>query len=61
MTIGVQINGKVRGTVDLAPDASEEEALEKARSVGNVAKNLEGKTLVKVIYRAGRILNLIVK
>ncbi len=61
VTIGVQINGKVRGSIELAKDATEEEALKAARSVENVESHIGGKELAKVIYKAGRILNLIVK
>ncbi len=59
--LGVQINGKVRGTIQIAPDAKEEEALELAKAQENVSKNLDGKEIVKVVYVAGRILNIVVK
>ncbi len=57
--IGVQVNGKVRGTVSLAVDASKEEALAAGKAA--VADKLEGKTVVKEIYVPGRILNIVVK
>jgi leucyl-tRNA synthetase len=60
-TIGVQVNGKVRGAVELPVDISKEEALALAKAEPNVAKFLEGKTLVKEIYVPGRILNFVVK
>ncbi|MBC7371548.1 MAG: class I tRNA ligase family protein, partial [Bdellovibrionaceae bacterium] len=60
-TIGVQVNGKMRGTVELALDADEATALTGALSVENVVAALGGKTPDKVIYKAGKILNLIVK
>lgn len=59
--IGVQVNGKVRGTVLLPVDCDRDEALEKAKAEPNVAKFLEGKTLVKEVYVPGRILNFVVK
>ncbi len=61
VTIGVQVNGKTAGTVALPLDAPEELAVSAARAVPAIAKHLEGKTVAKVIYRAGRILNLVVK
>ena len=61
VTIGVQVNGKTVGTVDLARDADEASAVEGARAVPGVIRAMEGKSLAKVIYKAGRILNLIVK
>jgi leucyl-tRNA synthetase len=61
VTIGVQVNGKTAGTVALPLDAPEALALDAARALPAVAKHLEGKSVAKVIYKAGRILNLIVK
>ncbi len=61
VVIGVQVNGKTAGTVSLAVDATEEAAVEAARAVLGVARHLEGKTLTKVIYKPGRILNLIAR
>jgi leucyl-tRNA synthetase len=58
--IPVQVNGKVRGRVTLARDASEEVAREAALAAPGVGQHLEGKTLRKVAYVAGRIINLIV-
>ena len=60
VTIGVQVNGKMRGSVTLSPEAREEEAVAAARAVEAVGRHLEGKELKKVIYIQGRILNLMV-
>ncbi len=57
--IGVQVNGKVRGTVSLSVDADKDTALAAGREA--VADKLEGKTIVKEIYVPGRILNIVVK
>ena len=59
--IPVQVNGKVRGTVEIIPDEGEETVLEKALGMKNVQAATEGKTLVKKIYVRGRIVNLVVK
>ncbi|KHD89006.1 MAG: leucyl-tRNA synthetase [Bdellovibrio sp. ArHS] len=61
VTIGVQVNGKMRGTIEISPTASEEEAVAAAKAVAGVSAVLAGKNPDKVIYKAGRILNLIVK
>ncbi len=58
--IGVQINGKVRGRIKLARDASEEQAMAAAVEEENIKAHTEGKTVRKVIYRPGQILNIIV-
>lgn len=59
--MGVQVLGKTRGEIQIAPDAPEDEALAAAKSEASVARHLEGKTLVKVIYKPGKILNLVVR
>jgi len=61
VTIGVQVNGKSRGSIDLAKDAPEADAVAKARELESVRNALGGKPIDKVIYKAGRILNLIAK
>ncbi len=59
--IGIQVNGKVRGNVELAIDEDEESAKAKAKSVPGVAKAIEGKTIIKEIYIKGKIMNFVVK
>ncbi|MGE0762415.1 MAG: leucine--tRNA ligase [Bdellovibrionales bacterium] len=61
ITMAVQVNGKTRGTVDLAPDADESTALSAAQAVTAVKNALGGNPPVKVIYKPGKILNLIAK
>lgn len=61
VTIGVQVNGKVRGTVELAVDEDEASAKEKAKAVEGVARAIAGKTIVKEIYIKGKIINIVVK
>jgi len=59
--IGVQINGKVKGTVEIAVDEESESAIAKAKEVESVKKAIEGKNIVKEIYVKGRIINIVVK
>ncbi len=59
--VAVQVNGKLRGTIEIAPDADEATARQAADATKNVAKYTAGKEVVKVIYVPGRIMNLIVK
>ncbi len=61
VSIGVQVNGKSRGVIEIDKDAEEAVALAKAMEIGSVVNALGGKQPDKVIYKAGRILNLIVK
>ncbi len=60
-TIGVQVNGKVRGTITVSADETEDEIKEKALNEENVKKHIEGKEIVKVIVIKGRIVNIVVK
>ena len=57
----IQVNGKLRATVEISRDASEDEVFEKAIADDVVAKYLDGKNVVKKIYVKGRIFNIIVK
>ncbi|MBQ7481201.1 MAG: leucine--tRNA ligase [Lachnospiraceae bacterium] len=59
--IGVQINGKVRATVEIAVDEDKDSALGKAKGIEAVAKAMEGKSVVKEIYVPGKIINIVVK
>jgi leucyl-tRNA synthetase len=60
ITIGVQINGKVRGDITLSPEASEADALAAVQAQEALASRLVGQQITKVIYKPGKILNLIV-
>ena len=58
--MGVQINGKTRGSIKVALDATEDVAMRLAKSEPSVEKFLDGKEIKKVIYKAGKILNIVV-
>jgi len=57
--IAVQVNGKLRGTLLLAKDTPEEEAVEKARRIEKIRKYLEGKEIKKTVFVPDRIINLV--
>jgi leucyl-tRNA synthetase len=59
--MGVQVNGKTRGTVTLAKDADADSARAAASEVAAVKPHLEGKEVKKFIYVPGRIINFVVK
>ena len=59
--IVVQVNGKVRGKVTVAADADEENVKTIAFADENVKKFTDGQQIVKVIYVAGKLLNVVVK
>ena len=59
--IVVQVNGKVRGKVTVVADADEETVKTIAFADENVKKFTDGQQIVKVIYVAGKLLNVVVK
>jgi leucyl-tRNA synthetase len=60
VTLAIQINGKMRGSLEIARDAAEDDVRQQALAVPNVIKHLEGKTVRKVIVVPGRIVNIVV-
>ena len=60
VTLVVQVNGKLRGRVDVPAGAGREEAESAARANPNVARHIEGKDARKVILVPGRLLNIVV-
>ena len=58
--IAVQVNGKVRGRVTLARDASEADARAAALGRGGIAARLAGQAVRKFVYVPGQIVNLVV-
>ena len=59
--IGVQINGKLRGTVVIPTGADKEEVFAMAKADSRIASLVEGKTFVKEIYVPNRVVNFVVK
>ena len=59
--IGVQFNGKSRGTVVIPADAESDAAVAAVKESGKFDGQLQDKQIVKVIYVKGKIINLIVK
>ena len=59
VTIGVQVNGKIRATITLPKSADQHEAEETALAEPNVRRAVEDKTIRKVIVVPGRIVNIV--
>ncbi len=59
LTIGVQVNGKMRATITLSAKASKEEAEKMALAEESVQKAIDGKDIKKVIVVPGRIVNVV--
>ncbi len=60
MTIAVQINGKLRGTVTLETDTGEDEVKKAALAITAVQQYMGKKKATKIIYIKGRVINIVV-
>ena len=60
LTLVVQVNGKVRGQVDVAKDADKDAILALAKADANVQRHLEGKTVRKEIVVPNKLVNIVV-
>ena len=60
MVIAVQVSGKLRGQIEVAPDAAEAAILAAAQADAKVQTFLAGKPIKKAIYVKGRLVNLVV-
>ena len=58
--IAVQVNGKLRGTVEVAAGSEQAEVEALARGQDNVTRHLEGQTVRRVIFVKDRLLNFVV-
>jgi leucyl-tRNA synthetase len=59
VTLAVQVNGKLRGTIEVAADAPRELIESLAKAEPNTARFLQGSTIRKVILVPGKIVNLV--
>ncbi|MDE4542674.1 leucine--tRNA ligase [Thermoanaerobacterium sp. R66] len=59
--IAIQVNGKVRGRLEVSPDASEKEIQDAALSAESIKQYIDGKEIVKVVVVKGRLVNIVVK
>jgi len=60
VTVAVQINGKLRGTINVHAEAAEDAVLETATKDPAITRYLDGKQIRKKVYVKNRILNLVV-
>ena len=61
LIIAVQVNGKVRGTLEVDRGITKEELEKLALEHENVVKHIEGKSVAKIITVPGKIVNIVVK
>jgi leucyl-tRNA synthetase len=59
--LAIQVNGKVRATLEMAAESSEEEIKDTAVQDENVKKWIDGKEIVKIVYVKGKLLSIVIK
>lgn len=59
--IAIQINGKLRGRMQVAADISAADAVAAARAEERIAPLLDGMQTVKELYVPGKLVNLVVR
>ena len=59
--LAVQVNGKVRATIDVNVSDSEDVIKQKAKNAENVQKHIDGKEIVKIIVIKNKIVNIVVR
>lgn len=60
VTVAVQVNGKTRGTIEVGVDADQESAVAAAMQINSVKQAMNSQSAKKIIYKPGKIINLIV-
>ena len=60
-TMVVQVNGRVRGKIEIDTNTTEEEIIEKAKQIENVKVFIEGKTIIKEIVIPKKLVNIVVQ
>jgi len=61
MTIAIQVNGKLRGSIEVSTETAKDDILIEARLVENIQKFTDGMNIVKEIYVPNKLVNLVVK
>ena len=61
LEIGVQVNGKLRASINIVKDEDKDSVIKKAMDEENVKKHLEGKEVVKTIVVPNKIVNIVIK
>ena len=61
VNIAIQVNGKLRATIEVPKDISEDELLSKCRINPNVKKFIDNKEILREIYVPHKIVNIVIK
>ena len=61
VSVAVQVNGKLRGTISVLQDAAEDDVIIAAREEENVARYLDGVEERRIVHVPGRLVNFVVE
>lgn len=61
IVVAIQVNGKLRGKLEINGSETKEEILLASKDEENVVKHIKGKKIVKEIYIPNKIVNIVVK
>ena len=61
ITIAIQVNGKLRGNIQVSPEIDDKTLKSDASQIESVKKHLDGKEIIKKIIVPGRLVNFVVK
>lgn len=60
VTLGIQVNGKVRAEITIQKDAKQEEVKDMVLSISEIEKWIDGKEIKKFIYIPGKIISIVI-
>lgn len=60
ITVAIQVNGKLRGEIEVAADTGEDEIVDAAKKSDKVAAHIDGKPIRKTIYVPSKLVNFVV-
>jgi leucyl-tRNA synthetase len=60
VVLSIQVNGKMRATIEVSKSSGQAEVIAAAKSIESVSRHLEGMTIKKEIYVPGKIINFVV-
>ena len=61
INIAIQVNGKLRATLEIGQDTSKEEIIELCKNNENVSKFISEKEIVREIYVPNKIVNIVIR
>ncbi len=61
VNVAVQVNGKLRGSLEVDKSLDKEKVLSMSKDIDNVRKYIDSGNLIKEIYVPGKIVNFVIK